>query len=340
MPTARATPNIALIKYWGNSPHGNEWRLPAADSCSMTLDSPFVDVTVEHSDHFSVTSANKEMKEKDIARFQKTMELIDKYLNQIFHFPSSIFNPITISISSHIPPSIGLASSSAVFAAFAKGVAGLIEQTADSMPALNDEQISIMARLGSGSAARSIFGGFVALTNNRQQETENSIDAMIARQIAPTSHWPLHDIIIVPSTEEKKVSSTEGHAGAHTSPHFADRIRSIQNRRQQECIDAILKKDFEKLQAVSEEDCLDMHRCMQTQTPPLHYLSEETYRIIEEIKSLRESKHLPVLFTMDAGPTVHLLCLPEAVREVTAFAHAQKECRVFETITGKGAHLL
>jgi diphosphomevalonate decarboxylase len=325
MITARSTPNIALIKYWGN--RHDEFRLCANPNVAMTLDSPYVDISVDFADTLSVTSTNKEMSERDIARFAKTIELINTYLSTI-HYPLS--TSISIEIDSHIPPSIGLASSAAVFSALAKAIAGLID--AD----LTDEQISVMARLGSGSAARSIFGGFGAIRN----EENNFIDGSKGWQVADSHHWNLHDIIIVPSTEEKKVGSSEGHPKAWTSPHFEQRVKEIGDHRQQDCIDAILQKDFEKLQHVAEEDAMDMHHCMQTQDPPLQYLSDTTYRILYEVKALREASHLPVFFTMDAGPTVHLFCEEEALDAIKNYAHAQEGCKVFEASVGSGAHLV
>ena len=295
----------------------------------MTLDGPWVDVTVEPADQFYVKSNNKKLAEKDSIRFIKTIELIKSYLATT-PYSLSPTSSLSISIDSHIPPSVGLASSAAVFSALAKAIAALVDIS------LSDEQISVMARLGSGSAARSIFGGYSAIRN----EENMFIDGSKGFQIADENHWKLHDIIIVPNTEEKKVGSTEGHANAHTSPHFAERLKDIAEYRQQECIDAIVAKDFEKLQKVSEEDCMNMHLCMQTQNPPLHYLTEETYRIIEEIQDLRRQEHLPVLFTMDAGPTVHLICTKEAKDRIATYAHEQEGCQVFEAQTGEGAYAL
>ena len=193
-----------------------------------------------------------------------------------------------------------------------------------------------MARLGSGSATRSIFGGYSAIRN----EENLFIDGSKGWQIADENHWLLHDIIIVPSTKEKKVGSTEGHANASSSPHYQERLKAIGDYRQQESIDAILSKDFEKLQVVAEEDCMNMHLCMQTQTPELDYLSSETHRIIGEIQELRTSEHLPVFYTMDAGPTVHLFCEPEAKERISEYANNQEGCQVFETKTGRGTFLL
>ena len=295
----------------------------------MTLDGPFVDVTVEPAEQFSIKSNNKKLSEKDSIRFIKTIELIKSYLATT-PYPLPPTPLLSVSIESHIPPSVGLASSAAVFSALAKAIA----QTYDHP--LSDEQISVMARLGSGSATRSIFGGYGAIRN----EENMFIDGSKGWQIADENHWTLYDIIIVPSVKEKTVGSTEGHASAHTSPHFAERLKDIASCRQEECINAIIKKDFEKLQKVSEEDCMNMHLCMQTQIPSLQYLSEETHRIITEIQDLRKQEHLPVLFTMDAGPTVHLICTQEAKDRIVSYAHEQEECLIFETQTGKGSCIL
>ena len=352
MVTAQSTPNIALIKYWGN--RHNAFRLPAADSCSVTLDSPSVEITVDHSPVFHLQSflpdgTEKILKEKDSARIEEHLSLTKEFLSTL-HLTDAIPESVSIIIRSAIPPAIGIASSAAVFAGLATAYAKLVERDEKTPianrksqianPSLRD--ISIIARLGSGSAARSIFGGFAALKNLSNQElaTSNPIASAFAEQIAPPEHWLLHDFILVPTMEEKKIGSTEGHHMAHTSPHFQKRIESIRTRRQQTCIDAILKKDFEALQNIVEEDCWDMHNVMQTQTPPLHYLNDETHRIVDEITDLREREHLPVLYTMDAGPTVHLFCTEEAVNAVREYAQAQKNCRIFEAKIGQGASIV
>ena len=362
MVIARSTPNIALIKYWGN--RHDAFRLPAADSCSITLDSPGAEISVEHSPVFHLQSflpdgTEKILKEKDTARIEEHLNLTKQFLSTK-NLADVIPESVSIVIRSAIPPAIGIASSAGVFAALAKCYAGLISAASVGAPHpintasvgaqravplpdaihLTNRDISVIARLRSGSAARSIFGGFATLINkpdNLQPATCNTIDSAYAMQIAPETHWMLHDIILVPTMEEKKIGSTEGHHTAHTSPLFQKRIEAIAARRQHICIDAILKKDFEALQQVVEEDCWDMHNVMQTQTPPLHYLNDETHRIVDEITDLREREHLPVLYTMDAGPTVHCICTEAALKAVQEFSHAQKDCRVFEAKIGHGA---
>ncbi|NLG07191.1 diphosphomevalonate decarboxylase [Candidatus Peribacteria bacterium] len=322
-----SSPNIAFIKYWGN--RNNELRLPMADSLSMTLDHPNAEITIQEADTLEIHSytmgKERKIEGEHLERFRTHIELTRRYLAGI-GAPKALPSGLHITIASNIPPSIGLASSAAVFS----GIAKTIRQMIDKRVELDDAQTSIIARLGSGSAARSVIGGYVALAAGE----DNAINASRAWQIAPANHWQLYDIIVVPSQTEKSVGSTEGHALAHTSPHFAARIEAIRTRRQRECVDAILEKDFEKLQRVSEEDALDMHHVMETSNPPLKYLSQETHRIVGEVKALREKEHLPVLFTMDAGPTVHLICTDEAVQEVRSFAKAQKGCTVFEAKVG------
>ncbi len=333
MITVTATPNIAFIKYWGN--RNQELRLPAADSLSMTLDAPTVEVTAEFADTLTIDSFDENgnrrtLKDREIARFGKHLELVQRYLS-ILDARDAIRQSIAFTIHSNIPPAIGLASSAALFSGVAKAYAELLKEQGLQ---LSDEQISVIARLGSGSAARSVMGGFVVLKAGQGED----IASAKAIQIAPASHWPLHDIVICPSLKEKEHGSTEGHHLAHTSPHFAERLCQMP-RRQQECIDAILQRDFEKLQRVAEEDARNLHLVAQTSTPPLQYLTNATHRILFEITALRESERFPVLYTMDAGPTVHLVCTDDAVKTVKEFAHAQKDCTVFETKVGNGARI-
>lgn len=326
---ARSTPNIAFIKYWGN--RNEELRLPAADSLSMTLDQPTVEVSVEPSNEFIARSFDphgdeKKLSDKETLRLQKHFTLALHYLESIGaeNLPSSA----SIEIRSRVPRSIGLASSAAVFSALAQAYAGLC-------PTVSRQDISILARLGSGSASRSVFGGYSAMMRGTGDNSSSSY----AEQIASPEHWKLWDIIIAPSVEEKKVGTTEGHAIAPTSPLFQKRLRDIPER-QGRCIDALLKKDFHALQVVAEEDSLDMHAVMRSSTPPLEYLSTETYQIIEEIKTLRAQKDLAVLYTLDAGPTVHLVCNEDALPHTREYAQSKKNCFIFESSVGSGSMLI
>ncbi len=327
---AVSSPNIALIKYWGN--RNDALRLPAADSLSMVLDTPTVEASVSAAETFAVASFHADgsaspQSEKSIERLQKHWGLVKTYLTGIGK-ADGLPAEVSIVIRSAIPPAIGIASSAAVFSCLGEAYAGFARTP------LTREEVSILGRLGSGSGARNSFGGFVALENHGE-----GIGSAYGRQITDEHHWTLHDIIIVPSREEKKVGSTEGHANAATSPLFRERLRAIPER-MRGCIGALQTKDFEKLRIVSEQDALDMHRVMETQTPALRYLSEDTHRILRGIEAVRQSDHLHVLYTMDAGPTVHLLCTQDSLKTVDDFAAAQKGCTVFRAKTGAPSRLI
>jgi diphosphomevalonate decarboxylase len=330
MTAAIASPNIALIKYWGN--RNDKLRLPMADSVSMTLSEPVVRIAIDHAKTLEIRSSTmreeRPVTGKHFERFQTHLAHVKTYFETLGAH-NALPASLQIDIDSMIPPAVGLASSAAVFGCLAQAIRQLVAPTI----ALTDGQTSVIARLGSGSAARSVSGGFVAL----EAGEGDAIDSSFAKQVANEDHWMLHDFVIIPSHEEKKTGSTEGHSGAHTSPLFPARIEAIRSRRQRECIDAIVQRDFEKLQSVSEEDALDMHAVMHTQSPPLQYLSNETYRIVQELRELRRTEHLPVLYTMDAGPTVHAICTEEAAARVRAFANTQTGCTLFASHTGPGA---
>lgn len=323
-----SAPNIALIKYWGN--RNEELRLPAADSLSMTLDSPTVEVSIEAADAFSVRSfetngEKKELSEKETGRLQKHFELCKMYADER---GSPLPSQTSVEIRSYVPKSVGLASSAAVFSALAEGYAGFA-------PELSRKDVSVFARLGSGSASRSVFGGFVAMLAGEGGGLGDSY----AEQIEPENHWELWDIVIAPSIDEKKTGSTEGHALAPTSPLFEKRLRELPDR-QKMCIEAIKEKNFLKLRIAAEVDCLDMHAVMESSNPPLRYLSAETHRIVKEVETFRAEKSLNILYTMDAGPTVHLLCDVSAVPAVREYAQKQKNCTIFEAKVSKGSRLL
>ncbi len=333
MPTAISSPNIALIKYWGN--RNNALRLPKASSLSMVLDTPTVTITAEPSDVFTSQSfdgngVEQPQSDKAVERLRVHWELVKQYLQERRRMDGVPQN-VTLRIISHIPPAIGIASSAAVFSCLGEVYAGLVQGEP-----LSREDVGVLGRLGSGSAGRNSFSGFVALENISLEDTMGSC---IPKHIAPKEHWNIHDIILVPSLDEKKVGSTEGHTMAHTSPLYESRIADIP-RRMTECIDAIHAKDFEKMQCISELDSLDMHRVMETQDPPLHYLNTATHEILREVEALRKAEHLEVLYTMDAGPTVHLLCTDAALPSIRAYAKTKTECTLFESKIGSGSHII
>jgi diphosphomevalonate decarboxylase len=196
--------------------------------------------------------------------------------------------------ASDFPIGAGLASSASAFAALtvaAARAAGL---------SLTPTELSRLARHGSGSACRSIFGGFVEWLPGADDRTS------FAAPLAGADHWALADLIAIVSGEAKPIGSSEGHRLAPTSPLQAARVATA-NSRIEKCRGAVLRKDFALLAAVVELDSHMMHAVMQTSTPPLLYWSAASITVMTAVRDWRLAG-LDIAYTLDAGPNVHCLC--------------------------------
>jgi diphosphomevalonate decarboxylase len=165
-----------------------------------------------------------------------------------------------------------------------------------------------LARLGSGSASRSVPDGFVEWRPADRHADSYGVS------IAPSDHWALADVIAIVASGHKDVGSTPGHALADTSPLQPARVRTTPARFA-ECKAALLDKDFERLAPVVELEALTMHAVMFTSTPPLMYWSPVTLQLMEAVRAWRQ-EGFPVAFTIDAGPNVHCLCPLENAAQV------------------------
>lgn len=283
---AIAHPNIALIKYWGNV--DDAWIIPANGSISMTLGEVFtrVKMTLDEKLDRDLLTINGE------SAFESAQERVRQFLDHVRRFSGKkIF--CRIESTSNFPRGSGIASSAAAFAALALASAKLYGLPTDPV------ELSRLARLGSGSACRSIMGGFVEWIAGTDHQSSYAIP------IAPPGHWDLVDCVAVISTEHKAVSSREGHRLANTSPLQPCRVQSAPQRLEQ-CRQAILRRDFEQLAQVVELDSNLMHSVMMTSYPPLFYWQPETLVIMEEVRQWR-CQGIPVCYTIDAGPNVHVL---------------------------------
>lgn len=300
--TAIAPANIAFIKYWGKT--DEELRLPYNASISMNLSACTTTTTVEFSDAFEKDTVSEGFDEKRIiAHIDRLRKLAGVQLKA------------KILTKNSFPKSAGIASS-------ASGLAALTVAAVTALGLkLRELELSVLARLGSGSACRSIPDGFV--------KWEDSY----AYSLYPPSYWDLRDILLIVENNIKDVSSSAGHEGAYTSPFFTKRLQEVPKRiRRLEA--ALAKKDFQKLGEVIEEDCLDMHLVMQTQSPPLFYWNEKTKQVIRAIKK----SGLPVYFTIDAGPNVHLIC--EAKDEKQVIDSLRNTCQIIVNKPTRGAHII
>ena len=297
--TARAGSNIAFIKYWGvANPRIN---LPLNNSISMTLGALHTTTTVEW-DAGGYLGADEVTIDGERVEGKKA-ERVTQHLDLIRHLAGDRRYRARVISRNNFPMASGIASSASAFAALTVAAAAAIGLT------LDRTRLSAVARHGSGSASRSIFGGYV------EWERGNDDATSVARQLFPAEHWNLRDVVVVVSTAEKAVSSQSGHTLALTSPFNAARIDSLYTALQ-EVRAAIMLRDLNRLGPVIEQDALAMHAVMMTSKPSLLYWQPGTLEILQAVRRWREQDGLPVYFTIDAGPNVHLICEPAFEREL------------------------
>jgi len=285
--TAQANPNIAFIKYWGN--RDNTLRLPSNSSLSMNLDRLYTRTTVS----FQPSLPYDEL----IINGHEVMGTgLDRiaYILDIVRGMANIREHAEVMSENNFPSGAGIASSASAFAALALAgskAAGLN---------LSEPELSRLARRGSGSASRSIPGGFVEWQAGATDEES------FAFSIAEPGHWDLVDCVAIVSAAHKKTGSTEGHGIASTSPLQAARVADAP-RRLEICRKAILERDFNAFASIVELDSDMMHAVMMTSTPALHYWKPASLEVMTCVREWR-MKGLPVCYTVDAGPNVHVIC--------------------------------
>jgi len=293
--TALAHPNIAFIKYWGLKDEAR--RIPANDSISMNIGCLTTRTTVEYDDSLKEDALVLNGKSITGPTLQRVAQFMDR-IRRITCLPYYA----CIDSENNFPLGAGLASSASAFAALA------LASTAAMGLNLTEKELSSLAKFGSGSASRSIPGGFV------QWRTDPTTGDSFARSIAPPDHWNLVDVIAIISTEHKQVGSESGMLSAPSSPYQSARVQDAP-RRLDICRKAILNRDFSALAAVTELDSNMMHAVMMTSEPPLFYWLSASLEIMLAVKDWQK-EGLPVTYTLDAGPNVHLICLQEAMDEV------------------------
>ena len=286
--TAVSCPNIAFIKYWGN--RENTLRLPINGSISMNLDglSTRTTVSFQPSLPFDQLIINgHEVMGQGLDRVSYILDIIRGMAN--------VYDQAEVMTENNFPSGAGIASSASAFAALALAgskAAGLN---------LSEPELSRLARRGSGSASRSIPGGFV------EWQVGITDEDSYAFSIAQPDHWKLVDCIAVVSASHKKTGSTEGHAIAPTSPLQEARVADTP-RRLEICRNAILNRDFNSFASIVELDSDMMHSVMMTSTPALHYWKPASVKVMEAVRQWR-GDGLPTCYTVDAGANVHVICL-------------------------------
>jgi diphosphomevalonate decarboxylase len=288
--TARAHVNIALAKYWGK--RNAALNLPAVPSLSAGIEDLWTEAEVEFGpfaqDSLEIDGAPAEPGELD--RVVRFFDLLRERAGTALRG--------RVRSHSHFPRAAGLASSASAFAALAMAGAAALDL------GYGSAQLSALARRGSGSAARSVYGGYVEIGVSDE-------DDLAAVRVATAAHLPLDVAIVVASDQKKSVSSRRAMtSSAQTSPYYAAWVegapKAVVGIRE-----ALLARDFAALAERSERNCLAMHAVTFANDPPVVFFSGLTLQVVHCVRELRAGG-VPAFFTIDAGPNVVVFFEPDA----------------------------
>ena len=283
---ARAHPNIAVIKYWGK--RDIERNLPAVGSISVTLSNLYSDMAVE------VDTTLRE----DVLRVNgdESRSMLARVSSCIDNVAGSERPRVKISSDGNFPIAAGLASSASAFAALV-----VASDAAFGLQKSHQELVNLAGR-ASGSAARSLLGGFV--------ELENHDDEVVVSNLLAADDWPLRIVIAITAPGPKSVSSGDAmEISRKTSPFYARWVEQ-QSEDLTEARAAIQERDLRRLGAIAEHNCLKMHSVMWGSRPPMIYWNSATIACMQTVRDL-QSQGIAVFFTIDAGPQLKAICAAE-----------------------------
>jgi len=335
--TAEAPSNLAFVKYWGKK--DARLRLPTNNSISVNLGTALTRTTVEFDDALTndvVSSSGSFQLPMEDASFSIR---ISQHLDRIRNLAGSQIKA-RVCTENSFPSGVGIASSASGFAALTLAACQALGMD------LVEKELSRLARLGSGSACRSIPDGFCEWLAGT-----SDLDSY-AVQVAPSDHWQLCILTVVVSRHPKQVSSTSGHELALASPFFPARLDTLPGRLKA-IRSAILSKDFETFGRQTELEAISFHSIAMTSPNQTengwhsgaYYWTPETLEVMLKVQQWRD-QGLGVYFTLDAGPTVHLICLEgqlERLKTRVRELEANQPDRHWDLLVNrpaKGAHLV
>ncbi|MBO5854029.1 MAG: hypothetical protein J6Q61_04765 [Bacteroidales bacterium] len=306
----RSPSNIAIVKYWGK--HGNQ--LPNNPSISFTLNNCFTETKVTYSQIENPNSIEMDFyfEGKENQAFKSKIE---KYLQENKeHF--TFLNGLHLNIESYnsFPHSSGIASSASSMSALILCLLGIKYKDNE----INLQEASYLSRLASGSAARSVYPTMTLWGETPSlPESSDEYAISIADMINPVFKT-YHDSILIVSSKEKSVSSRAGHSLMNNHPMAENRYATA--RKNTEDLLTILKQgDLEGFIKIAESEANQLHDLMATSTPSYTLKEENTINIIDKILEFRKETCLPICYTLDAGPNVHLLYPDSCSEQVHSF---------------------
>jgi diphosphomevalonate decarboxylase len=343
--TAIAPTNIAILKYWGKNPAWEEYLIPTKSSISFTVDKLFTRTTIEAKPRGGAKPGIQfTLNGGRITPSMKEYEYVEDFLERVGAFFPFVRNyDYRIASENNFPTSAGFASSASGFAAMVKAMAGEIPEFSPIMD--DDAKLSAIARLGSGSATRSIpsHGGVVLwergvefdLRDPQKQSSrmtkaaiEKAIFSSCARTVFAPDHWPELSIMYVKvKTEEKKVKSRPGmKASVDTNPLYQAWVDYEEAIVREQMLGAIRNRDFAFLSELIMKASNNLHQICFGTYPPLVYLNSTSVDIIRAVHALNEGG-VKAAYTFDAGPNAVVFALGKDSPEVEG---------TLEGIVGKG----
>lgn len=305
----RCPSNIAVVKYWGKKPI----QIPCNSSLSLTLSNSYTEVEASLFDKTEDKTVQLEYYfEGELSDlFGRKVE---KYLeDNIDSFPFLKDKAVRMDSINSFPHSAGIASSASAFGAIALAMLDISYQFEGKE--LNDQfytEASNLARLGSGSACRSIYPGYALWGENDKVDGSSNEKAISIDNIHP-NFQNMKDAILIIEDEPKKVSSTIGHGLMNNHP-YADARFNQANKRTAELVDILQNGDIERFIQISESEALTLHAMMMTSSEYYLLVKPNTILAIEKLMQFRLENVIPVCFTLDAGPNLHIL-YPEKYQE-------------------------
>jgi diphosphomevalonate decarboxylase len=325
--TALSHPNKALVLYWGNE--DDTLRIPTRSSLSITLQG------INQPLDYIVSLRTIGSSERDKVFIDGTEDKGEIYSHFLHHLNAmrgytGFKEKVEVTTRKSFPVGTGLAGSAASASALAEAFAGLIGKTSDT------RLKSIMARRGSGSGTRSVFGGFV------MWQKGNSDVSSYAKQLFNENHWDLRDLIAMVSSNPKKIKSIEGmKLSKKTCPEqIYSSFVSVADPNIEQIRAALTARNITKLGAsYEEENYLFRQVCLKTR-PPLDYWMKATNDIINKIANLRNDG-IPAYAGTDAGPNVHIFTMPKHVeRVIRTIQEVQEVLKIIHCRVGESSHLI
>jgi len=327
--------NIALVKYWGK--YGRQ--LPRNPSISFTLNNAHTQTSIRYiysdkqSDDLDFTFLFEGEKK---SAFE---DKIRKYLSSIKDEYPIVGNlQMEINSFNSFPHSSGIASSASSMSAFALCLLD-IEKECKGSSGLDYQKASHFARLGSGSASRSVYGPLAIWGETAASRNSSNLFAVPYEGELHNIYHNYHDDILIVSKEEKAVSSRAGHALMEGNPYALPRYEQAKDHLIA-ITEALKSGDLDKFILVVEKEALTLHALMMASEPPYMLMLPNTVAAIGDIQAFRRESNIPVCFTLDAGPNIHLLYPDKYKSEVAVLkASLVKYCddgRIIEDVTSQG----